>query len=178
MDDVRQAGGGRELAVAHGADTTTRLLDRLTVLAAAGAGLAATPSRRTAPEFVARAAAEIAALGGWFWRGDGDNPYFALLGGSDALIVSADSVNMASEACAAGKPVFIADVDGVSTKHRRFHEALAAAGSARPLPAHPQIESMLPWTPKPLGDTELVAKKVSELLDQKLRAGDRPARMR
>ncbi len=46
------------------------------------------------------------------WRaGDAQNPYFGILALSEALVVSADSVSMLSEACATGKPVYMLDLD-------------------------------------------------------------------
>jgi hypothetical protein len=47
------------------------------------------------------------------WRADGGaNPYFGILALSDELIVTADSVSMLSEACATGKPVYMAELGG------------------------------------------------------------------
>ena len=46
----------------------------------------------------------------WIWdenRSDqGANPYFAFLGAADAILVTEDSTNMLTEACATGEPVF------------------------------------------------------------------------
>jgi mitochondrial fission protein ELM1 len=47
------------------------------------------------------------------WRPqDADNPYYAILGLSTALVVTADSISMLSEACATGKPVYMAELGG------------------------------------------------------------------
>ena len=47
------------------------------------------------------------------WRkNDPRNPYFGMLALSDELVVTADSVSMLSEACATGKPVYIAELGG------------------------------------------------------------------
>ena len=43
----------------------------------------------------------------WVWDGGGDNPYLALLADADAIFVTPDSVNMASEAAATGRPVYV-----------------------------------------------------------------------
>lgn len=43
---------------------------------------------------------------------DPANPYFAILALSDELIVTADSISMLSEACATGKPVYMAELGG------------------------------------------------------------------
>lgn len=62
---------------------------------------------------------------------DAANPYSGFLALSDALWVSADSVNLASEACATGKPVFVFEPERAHGKLSRFHSALAARGHAR-----------------------------------------------
>ena len=41
--------------------------------------------------------------------GDADNPYYALLGLAERLIVTADSISMMTEACATGRPVYLFD---------------------------------------------------------------------
>ena len=47
------------------------------------------------------------------WRpNDSENPYFGLLALADSLVVSADSISMLSEACATGKPVYMAPLGG------------------------------------------------------------------
>ncbi len=43
---------------------------------------------------------------------DAANPYFAILALSEELIVTADSISMLSEACATGKPVYMAELGG------------------------------------------------------------------
>jgi mitochondrial fission protein ELM1 len=49
----------------------------------------------------------------YVWRSDdADNPYYGILGLSAALVVTADSVSMLSEACATGKPVYMAELGG------------------------------------------------------------------
>lgn len=97
-----------------------------------GAGLAVTASRRTGAENEEHLRAALADAPCWFWDGAGDNPYFGLLGLADAIVVTADSVSMVSEACATGKPVHVIELDGGSAKFARFHEALRGAGITRP----------------------------------------------
>jgi mitochondrial fission protein ELM1 len=49
----------------------------------------------------------------YHWRADdGSNPYFGILALSDQLIVTADSISMLGEACATGKPVYMAELGG------------------------------------------------------------------
>ena len=43
----------------------------------------------------------------FIWDGAGKNPYFAMLGWADAILVTADSVSMLSDACTTGKPVYL-----------------------------------------------------------------------
>ena len=69
-------------------------------------------------------------------RAAGDNPYLGLLGAADAVIVTADSASMCTEACATGRPVFLfRPAAGGSAKLARLHAALEAAGYLRPLGA-------------------------------------------
>ena len=56
----------------------------------------------------------------WLNNEDGDNPYQCLLACSEVLIVTADSINMVSEACASNKQVIATAQDYISPKHKRF----------------------------------------------------------
>ena len=129
--------------------------DQLAGLAKQGFGVAITPSRRTDPATIALLRTKLAGTGAYFWNGTGDNPYFALLGTADAIIVTADSVSMVSEAAATGKPLHIVDLDGGSPKFARFHQALREAGIARPFAG--TIES---WHYAPPDDTARAAAEI------------------
>jgi mitochondrial fission protein ELM1 len=62
----------------------------------------------------------------------GENPYLGLLALADHIIVTDDSVNMMSEACATGKPVHILKLpEHENTKPARFAEGLVKDGFAR-----------------------------------------------
>jgi mitochondrial fission protein ELM1 len=124
-----------------GANKAYRLtLERLTEIAEAlaallsenGGSLLLTPSRRTGERGTAMLRARLGRFPGVIWDGNGDNPYFAYLALADALLVTADSVSMISEAAATGKPVHILDLDGGNAKFSRFHAAMRAAGITRP----------------------------------------------
>jgi len=108
------------------------LCDRLAELARAGCGLAITPSRRTSVERLASLRRRLEGLPSFIWDGNGDNPYLAMLGAANAIVVTADSVSMVSEAAATGKPVYVVDLDGGSRKFARFHQAMRDAGITRP----------------------------------------------
>ena len=64
--------------------------------------------RRNSPRACANAAATGADLA-WFDDSDGVNPYPGALAWADRIVVSPDSVNMVSEACATEVPVFVAE---------------------------------------------------------------------
>lgn len=90
------------------------------------------------------------------WGDGGDNPYAAYLALADHLIVTGDSISMASEACASGRPVLVyAPREIASHKHRLFAEELFARNHARPLG-----ESLEAWTPEPLNEAGRIAAEV------------------
>jgi mitochondrial fission protein ELM1 len=87
-----------------------RFASHLDALAASGVALMGSLSRRTAasdPTLKSRVEAIFAVHGGFLWNGSGDNPYLQLLALADAVVVTADSVNMVGEAAATGRPVLV-----------------------------------------------------------------------
>jgi hypothetical protein len=128
---------------------------QLAYLARRGYGLAITPSRRTDEALIAALRARLAGPGTFIWDGRGDNPYFGMLGAADAIVATADSVSMVSEAAATGKPVHIVDLDGGSAKFDRFHAAMRQAGATRPFTG--AIEQ---WRYEPLDDTAGAAAEI------------------
>ncbi|HRK23781.1 MAG TPA: mitochondrial fission ELM1 family protein [Beijerinckiaceae bacterium] len=104
------------------------LLAHCTRLAETGATLMATASRRTPPALAGALTELVRGSGGFFWDGTGENPYIALLALADAVVVTADSVNMAGEAAATGKPVLLFEPSGGSDKITRFLRQLERAG--------------------------------------------------
>ncbi|MGB7931407.1 MAG: ELM1/GtrOC1 family putative glycosyltransferase, partial [Gammaproteobacteria bacterium] len=80
---------------------------------AQGGSLLVTTSARTAPSAVEALSAGIESPGHFYrWRrNDDDNPYYGYLALADAIIVTADSIAMLTEACATGKPVYMFDAD-------------------------------------------------------------------
>lgn len=138
-------------------ETVTQRLaaNLLTLCDEHGAGLAVTASRRTGAENEKHLRAALADAPCWFWDGIGDNPYFGLLGLADAIVVTADSVSMVSEACATGKPVHVIELDGGSAKFGRFHDGLRAAGITRPFDG-----SLETWTYDTPDDTTRIAAEI------------------
>lgn len=124
-----------------------------------GGSLLVTLSRRTGP--AARAVLEQALKphAALYFEGEGPNPYFAMLAAADAILVTADSVNMATEAAATGKPILLMPVDGQSGKLARFHDSLTAAGAARWY-----VGAFETWTYPPLRETDRAAEIVLALV--------------
>lgn len=150
---------------------------------AAGGSLLITTSSRTPPAATA-ALLEAVDCPHYAYRygtADGENPYLGILAEADALIVTSDSIAMLSEAVAAGKPVFIFDLDGEERDTRPagrlyawlmrhghprltrdlglFHEALIGSGRAAWL-----HDGDAPRDPAPLGDIDRAVARVRELL--------------
>jgi hypothetical protein len=125
-----------------------------------GAGLAVTPSRRTGrtAEAVLRQALHGAPAA--IWDGGGDNPYFGYLAEADAIVVTSDSVNMVSEACATGKPVYVFHLDGGGAKFARFHRNFAERGLTRPFDGR-----LDPWTPPAFDEMATVAAAVRRRME-------------
>lgn len=122
-----------------------------------GCSLAVSASRRTGAEAFGKLRRRLDGLPAVFWsEGDGPNPYFGWLALADAIVATADSVNMVSEACSTGKPVFVAGLAGGSDKFRRFHARLEAAGMTRPFAG--RLET---WTYAPLDETSRVAREIA-----------------
>jgi mitochondrial fission protein ELM1 len=125
---------------------------------AAGAGLVITGSRRTDPATIGILRQVLAPRGAWFWDGDGENPYFGMLACSDAIIVTADSVSMVSEAVATAAPVFLVRLPGRSKRIGMFMDMLAADGRVRDFAGRLDL-----WETAPLDDT---ARAGAELRDR------------
>ena len=81
-------------------------------------------SRRTPPEFLALVRASGARV--WIGAADGANPYQAWLSGAARIIVTPDSVNMISEACASYAQVEVAFSDVARGKVALFVQSLAS----------------------------------------------------
>lgn len=122
--------GGPNHAQRIDAHWLARLFDQLAGQRNQIGTLAVSASRRTPPklrEVIRRHALQLDALL-WLDERDGPNPYPALLAYADRLIVSPDSVNMISEACAVGVPVHTLLTQPLDGKLQRFHAALRERG--------------------------------------------------
>jgi mitochondrial fission protein ELM1 len=112
--------GGNSGPTTIGRKAAARLSRQASVLARdRGGSLLVSTSARTAPVAVEALAAGIEVPAHFYrWRReDDDNPYFGYLALADAIIVTADSISMLTEACATGKPVYMFDPDRTSSQN-------------------------------------------------------------
>lgn len=126
-----------------------------------GAALAVTPSRRTGGDNERLLRERLRAVPSTVWDGSGENPYFGYLGLADAVVVTADSVSMVSEACATGKPVYVYELEGGGRRLRRFHRGLREAGLTRPFRG-----TLEDWRYTPTDDVQRAARIAGERLAQ------------
>jgi mitochondrial fission protein ELM1 len=131
--------GGANASYSLGPDEITKLADALKRAAReTGGSLLITASRRTGEANITLLKSALSETPSFIWDGEGDNPYFGLLGLADHIVVTNDSVSMVSEAVATGKPVYVFSLPGKaggsrkSRKFARFHADMADAGWTRP----------------------------------------------
>jgi mitochondrial fission protein ELM1 len=135
-------------------------------VAKTGGSLLVSFTRRT-PQAARRIFAEaLGALPGWIWDGTGENPYLAFLAAADAILVTEDSANLATDAAATGKPVHVLAMDGASRKFARFHADLEQRRIARRFAG--ELEN---WVYEPLDETGRAARALLQRFVHKL---DRP----
>ena len=154
--------GGSNRVYRMTAETMQRMASDLASMATeSGAGLLVTTSRRTGADNEATLRRALNGLPSWFWDGGGENPYFGFLALADAIVVTADSVSMVSEACATGKPVHVVSLEGGKrSKFALFHRALEDAGYTRPF-----RRALETWQYQPLDETARVAAEVRRRMD-------------
>ncbi|NWH09496.1 MAG: mitochondrial fission ELM1 family protein [Alphaproteobacteria bacterium] len=128
---------------------------QLRALAEDRVSLMITMSRRTREKEAAIIKEALAGTNAFIWDGTPSNPYEGILAWADAILVTADSVNMMTEAAATGRPVFVLQLDGGSPKFDRFHAELTALGITRPFRGKLEF-----WTYEPLHETQRVAAEI------------------
>lgn len=161
--------GGNSADFTFTSEDCERLARSLEKLAAGGAGLAITASRRTPAELEARLRQELAGMPYYWWDGEGDNPYGHLLAHADMTIVTADSTNMVMEACVTGRPVYVFRPGGGSRKIEQMLEQLTACGAIRPLPAASgRLDS---WRYEPLYAADVIAEAIRTAAAQRRQHG-------
>lgn len=114
-----------------------------------GGSLLAVASRRTPTALAEVLHHALRDIPGFCWTvaEDGPNPFPGVLAWSDRLVVTPDSVNMLSEACAVGCPVETFITGTLPPKIERFHrtlrdtDRLSDLGSGHPAPPAPLRET-------------------------------------
>ena len=80
----------------------------------------------------------------WIWDPEEDeNPYPGLLDLATVVVVTSDSVNMTSEACLSGKPVYRYDFRNEKGRIGMFHRIMDEGGYTKPL--DPTTAALFPW---------------------------------
>ena len=146
-------------------EDVARFAAGLAALAADGAALMGTLSRRTrqSDPMLQRAVEQVFdAHRGFLWDGTGDNPYLHLLALADAIVVSADSVNMLSEAAATGRAVLVFRPSWRRGRRPRYHdliEGLEREGAVKPFSGRLERSSY-----HPIDSTPLIAEAIASAL--------------
>lgn len=150
--------GGASAHAAFDADTMAMWLDVLAArIAVEGGSVLATASRRTPEPARLLLRETLGKFPGVVWcdERDGANPYAGLLGWADRIVCTADSVNMLSEAAATNVPVFVAGIEHVNGRPRRFADNLLALGRV-----HAFNDALAHFPVTPLRETARVATEV------------------
>ncbi len=125
------------------------------LLAAKGKGLMVTASRRTPARLLYALRAAVGERA-FIWDGTGDNPYLGILARADAILVTADSINMAGEAVATGKPVHFYEPSGGHRKIDAYLDELEELGAIRRWSG--QLET---WRYAPINATPALAAEIA-----------------
>lgn len=153
--------GGRSRAFDLPPDRARAMADEAArAVEARGGSLLVSFTRRTPAAARAILSDRLGRLPGWIWDGVGDNPYFAFLAAADAILVTEDSTNLATDAAVTGKPVHVLAMVGSSAKFARFHADLAALGITRRF-----NETMEDWRYPKLAETDRAAKELLRRFD-------------
>jgi mitochondrial fission protein ELM1 len=150
--------GGPNAAYRFDGPSLERLKAALASLNRLGVSFLVTPSRRTPEALLAAAVEATEGAPRIVWDGTGKNPYPIFLALADTLVVTADSVNMTSEACATGRRVYVFEPAGGSAKFARFHNSLRHYGASRPLPA--TFDRLDDCRYAPLDSATLIAREI------------------
>jgi len=157
--------GGSSKAHRLTAAATQQLADGLAAMhARTGCSFLVTTSRRTGADNAQLLRAALADVPHAFHASGvdtGENPYFGFLAHADEIVVTEDSVTMASEAASTGRPVQVVALAGGKPKFDRFHAQLRDLGIARPFDG-----ALAGQAVQPLDETRRAAGKVKAWLDR------------
>ncbi len=146
--------GGSSKAYTMTPQNTENLIRQLSGL---DASLMITCSRRTGTDNETTLRNALTTSDNFFWDGVGENPYFAMLGWADYILVTADSASMISESCTTGKPVYMIDLDGGSKRIDLLHNNLMNGGALKKF--NGRLE---PYSYEPLNDAQIIANEIKK----------------
>jgi hypothetical protein len=153
--------GGKSKAHDLPASAAAALAERIAeAVRGAGGALMLSFTRRTPSAAREAMTARLKDLPGMIWDERPPNPYFAFLAAADVILVTEDSTNLATDAAATGKPLYVLPMSGHSAKLARFHEDLRARGVARPFDG--RLET---WSYPPLAETDRAAAELLRRFD-------------
>lgn len=162
--------GGPSSAYKYEPHDVQELANVARVAAQQGYSVMVTPSRRTPAgltHLVAEALGELPQDRRFVWTGEGRNPFLHMIANADAIVVTADSVNMVGEAAATGAPVHLFTPTGRPRKTKLFLDGMIASGAVRPWAG--TVEQ---WTYEPVDATgEIAAQIARRFAARTLRAG-------
>ena len=125
--------GGDSKGAKFSGEDYRALFKRAEQLTGATGSLLITTSKRT-PKQVVDAIPQLVTRPYYLYAyGEGKNPYLGMLTQAEAIIVTGDSMSMCSEACFAGKPLYIFQPKIMADKYRRMHQVLFNARIAERL---------------------------------------------
>lgn len=150
--------GGPDTTFNFDASTLEHFAESLRRFVGAGISFLITSSQRTNSALLRTATEATRGAKRIVWSGLGANPYWSFLAHADLVIVTGDSLNMTSEACATGKPVYVFEPGGGLDKHTLFHAHLRDYGATRPLTA--QVDPCATWSYRPLDSAPYIATEI------------------
>lgn len=151
--------GGPSTSFKYQPDDVRELVRIAGLAAAEGYSVMVTPSRRTPADLtrlVADALSGLPADRRFVWTGAGANPFLHMIANADAIVATADSINMVGEAAATGAPVHVFMPTGRSRKARAFLDGMAAHGAVRPWAGR-----LDRWAYEPLDATREIAAEIA-----------------
>ena len=155
---VMIGGDNRRYKISH--NMATHMAQQLAAFATANnANLFLVPSRRCPDTVLRHLQTALSPDHCMIATNDQPNPYPGILAMADAVIVTSDSVNMASEAASTGKPVLIAYWRAETGRIAKFHQTMQDSNHAAPL------TQLLPAGPfVPLDESAMIRQQISARL--------------
>jgi mitochondrial fission protein ELM1 len=120
-------------------------------------------SRRSPASFKVNFEQALKGKASFIYDGQGENPYPAMLGLADHVMVTSDSTNMLSEACAAGKPISVIPLASrKASKFQIFVERLIEQGLATPFDG--SLNDTGKTQQPPRDDTDIIAARIKSAM--------------